>query len=244
MKKFFMFMLITLISVSFLVSDVYIKTKSHTGAMNFMGKNTPAKDDVTEQWIGDNVYSLKSSKQIIIIDLNKNVIFLVNPSEKTYIETTLPLDLKKFLPDQVASMMGMMKLSIKVTPTSETKVIKGWNCKGYDMEMNVMMMKMNSKLWVTQDVPFDWKSFRDKMGIETFRAAFASMSLGDDAINEFKKINGFQVASNMTMSIMGQNIEVTSEVLEVVKKSAPAGTYTVPAGFKKVEKLSMSSLKR
>jgi len=70
------------------------------------------------------------------------------------------------------------------------------------------------------------------------------MSRGDNAMNEFKKINGFQVASKMTMSIMMQTIEVTSEVLEIVKKSAPAGTYVVPPGFKKVEKLSMSSLKR
>ncbi len=244
MKKILIIITIILVSVSFLTADIYIKTKTHTNEMNFMGKKTPAKDVISEQWLGNKIYTNVTDKQIIIIDLNKNVIYMVNPSDKTYVETTLPLDMKKLLPAQVASMMSMMKMTIKVTPTSETKVIKGWKCKGYDMDMNMTMMTMKSRLWVTKDVPFDWKKFRDEMGLETFKAAMASMSIGEDAINEFKKIDGFQVASKMTMSIMGQNVVTTSEVQEISKKAAPAGIYKVPAGYKKVEKIHMKGMGR
>lgn len=244
MKKLFVILTIIIVPVSFLTADIYIKTKTHTGEMNFMGKKTPAKDQISEQWLGNKIYANFTQKQIIIIDLNKKVLYMINPSEKTYVETTLPLDMKKLLPQQLASMMSMMKLSIKVTPTTETKVINGWKCKGYDMDMDVMMMKMKSRLWTTLDVPFDWKKFRDEMGMETFKAAMASMNIGDEALNEFKKINGFQISSKMTMTVMGQNVDVTSNVLEISKKPAPAGIYLVPKGFKKIDKLSMSSLKR
>ncbi len=243
MKKLILIFVVTVFLFSAVNGDVYIKTKTHTDAIKMMGSSQPAKDEFVEQWIGNNVYTNITKKQSVIIDLSKKVLYILMHGDKTYVESTLPLDMKNLLPEQVAQMMSMMKLSIKVTPTTETKVINKWKCVAYNMDMSMMMMNMKSKVWVTKDVPFDWKKFQQQFGVETFKALMASMQIGDDAISEFKKIQGFQIKTDMVMTLMGQNIKVTSEVLEITTKSAPAGIYSIPADYKKSSKLSLQQLR-
>ncbi len=242
MKKIFLIMVISMFLFTFVSGDVYVKTKTHTDAMEIMGQKQPAKDEVVEQWLGDNIYANITSKQTMIIDMGKKKVYILLHSSKSYVETSLPLDMKKLLPEQAAQMMGMMKLTLKVNPTNETKVINNWKCTGYDMDMSMMMMSMKSRIWVTKDVPFDWKKFQDQFGIESFKATMASMQIGDEVIDEMKKIQGFQVKTDMTMTIMGQSVKITSDVVEIAKKSPPASVYTIPADYKKSEKLSMRAL--
>ena len=243
MKKIILILVISVFLISVVSGDVYVKTKTHTDAMEIMGQKQAAKDEIVEQWIGDNIYTNITSKQTMIIDMNKKMIYIVIHSNKSYVETPLPLDMKKLLPAQAVQMMSMMKLTLKITPTTETKVINKWKCIGYDMDMSMMMMSMKSRIWVTQDVPFDWKKFQDMFGVETFKATMASMQIGDEVIEEMKKIKGFQVKTEMTMTIMGQSVKITSDVVEIAKKSAPAGVYTIPADYKKETKLSMGALR-
>lgn len=243
MKKIFMIMVISVFFFTFVSGDIYVKTKTHTDAMEIMGQKQEAKDEIIEQWIGDNIYTNITSKQTMIIDMSKKMVYILLHGTKSYVETSLPLDMKKLLPEQAAQMLSMMKLTLKVTPTTETKVINKWKCVGYDMDMSMMMMSMKSRIWVTKDVPFDWKNFQNKFGIESFKATMASMQIGDEVIEEMKKIQGFQVKTEMTMTIMGQSVKITSDVLEIAKKSPPANVYTIPADYKKSEKLSMGALR-
>ena len=238
MKKIlFTAWLILLFSV-FLTADVYIKTNVHTDAFAMMGQNQPAKDEVMEQWVGNNQLVNKTGDKIMILDMSKNVMFIVNPKDKSYVETALPLDMSKLVPKEAASMLSMMKVTVTVTPNNQTQKINKWNCTGYDVDMNMMMMQMKMKVWATVDVPFDWKLF-GKMYANVAKIQF----MDDNAINEFKKIAGFQVASEMTMNVMGSNMKVTTQVVEIITKDAPAGTYMVPPGFSKKDTLSLQDLR-
>jgi len=62
-----------------------------------------------------------------------------------------------------------------------------------------------------------------------------SMRLDENAVDELKKIEGFQIKSVTTMSVMGQEMTSTQEVLEIGRKNAPAGTYTLPSGYEKTD---------
>jgi len=203
-----------------------------------MGQNQPAKDEVMEQWIGNNQLVNKTGDKVMIMDTNKNMMYIVNPKEKSYVETQLPLDMAKLLPKEAASMMSMMKVTVKVTPNGQNKKISQWNCVGYDVDMNMMMMQMKMKVWATTEVPFDWKMF-SKMYANVSKMQF----MDDAAIAELMKINGYQVASEMTMDMMGSKIKVTSQVTEIAQKPAPAGIYAVPAGFTKKATLSMEDMR-
>ena len=238
MKKLILVVTLVVMSFAFLNADVYIKTKTHTDAFEMMGKKQPAKDQFSEQWMGDNKFAQISENQTMVMDLNKSVIYVIYHANKSYVEAKLPLDMSKLLPERMKGMMEMMKMTVTVNPTSETKKIGDWNCKGYDVTMSMQMMTMKMKSWVTQDVPFDWKAYMGKM-LPLVMKLSGSMGLDENAIKEFKKLEGFQVAMEMTMKIMGQDMKTTSQVVEISKKAAPAGIYSVPQGYTKMDKLKM-----
>lgn len=238
MKKILFAVILVLAVALMLPADVYIKTNVHTDAFAMMGQNQPAKDDVTEQWVGNNQLVNKTGDKIMIMDMNKKLMFIVNPKDKTYVETALPLDMSKLMPKEAASMISMMKVTVKVTPNGQTQKISKWNCSGYDIDMNMMMMTMKMKVWATTDVPFDWNQF-SKM-----YANVSKMSFIDDAsITELMKVKGYQVSSEMNMDMMGSKMKVTSQVVEITQKPAPAGIYTVPAGYTKKDTLSLEDLR-
>jgi hypothetical protein len=237
MKKVLILGIVVLAAALLLPADIYIKTNVHTDAFEMMGQKQPAKDEVTEQWIGNNQLVNKTGDKIMIMDMNKKLMFIVNPKDKSYVETALPLDMTKLLPKEAAGMASMMKVTVKVNANGQTKKIGSWNCTGYDVDMGMMMMNMKMKVWATTEVPFDWKSFA-KMYANVSKMQF----MDDAAIAEFMKINGYQVASEMSMDMMGSKMRVASQVAEITQKPAPAGTYAVPAGFTKKASMSMSDL--
>lgn len=239
MKKVIVGMMIAAMAVLSLSADIYIKSKSHTDAVQMMGQTTPASDSISETWIGDNAMAMVSDKNATIIDLGKNTFIMINTKAKSYVETPLPVDFAKLLPPQMAQMAGMMIMSATVAPTGETKKIGSWTCQGYDMTMTVMGMPMKTRVWASTDVPFDAAKFAEK-----FMPAMTKgmMRLDDNSIKEMMKIKGYQIATETNAEIMGAKIHSTNEVVEIAKKSAPAGIYAVPAGFAKKDFLDMAEV--
>ncbi len=240
MKKTLMIIFVVcFLMTSAFAAEVYIKQNIHTDAFSMMGRNQPAKDQVNHIWLGDNRMAMHGEEQSIIIDLDKKVMDMIQHQNKTYVEMTLPLDIDKYWPAQMSQMFQNMTVS--VSPTGETQKVGQWNCKGYDVTMNMMMMEMKLKVWASTDVPFDWKSYNEKMMPQMTQAM---MRLGEDAVKEFSKIEGYQIKTEMSMNIGGAAMKTTSEVVEITKKSAPAGTYSAPAGYEKKEMFSMQDMQR
>jgi hypothetical protein len=206
-----------------------------------MGQSTPAQDTVSETWIGDDVFATVAAEQIMVIDMKKNLAYFIYPKSKTYVETPLPLDFAKILPPEAAAMAGMLKMTATVTPTTETKKIGTWSCTGYDVNLTIMGMAMKMRSWVSADVPFDAAAFNTKFLANMLKG---QMRLDDASAKEFAKMKGYQIASDMTGDIMGAKMHNTSEVVEMTKKAAPAGTYAVPAGFTKTATMSMDALQK
>ena len=112
MKKIIAMSLLVLAFASFAAADIYVKSKVHSDPMSIMGQSQPAQDSFSEQWIGEGRFAMVSEKNSSILDLNKNVLFIVNHKAKTYIEAPLPFDFSSLLPAQMASMMSsMMKMT-------------------------------------------------------------------------------------------------------------------------------------
>jgi hypothetical protein len=240
MKKLILIVTVVIISFAFLSADVYIKTKSHTDAFEVMGQKQPAKDQVTEQWFGNKKFVQIAEGQSMVMDLEKKKLYVIYHATKSYVEAQLPIDISKLIPEQMVPMLQMMKMTVAVKPTGESKKVGKWNCKGYDINMTMGggMMSMNMKSWASTDVPVDWKTFRDEV-FPIFMKMGGALGLDDKAAAEFKKVDGFQVAMEMTASVMGAEVKSTSQVVEISEKSAPAGTYSVPAGYKKQDKLTV-----
>jgi hypothetical protein len=240
MKKILIFAAIMAVAALSLSADIYVKSKSHTDAMAIMGQNTPAKDDVSEQWISENALAQIGKDQGFVINLKKNMMYIINYGSKSYVETTLPLDYAKLLPPQMAAMAGMMAMTATVTPGNETKKVGNWNCSLYNMNLSVMGMAMPMKVWDSTDVPFDTAKYASLFA----NLMKGQMRLDDASVKEFQKIKGFQIATEMNADIMGAKMHTSSEVMEIAVKAAPAGVYEAPAGFTKKDKLSMDEIQK
>jgi len=241
MKKFLICLTMIAVAALSLSADVFIKTKTHTDAMSVMGQNTPAKDGFSEQWIGTDKFAMVSDEQAYILDLKKNIGYIVNHKGKSYVETPLPLDLTKLLPPEAAAFAGMMKMTMTVNPTNDTKKIGQWNCAGYESTTTVMGMAIKTKIWASTDVGFDVAAFNSKV----FQNIVKGQMMVDDAsVKEMAKIKGFQIMSDTSGEIMGAKMKSTTEVVEISKKDAPANVYAVPAGYAKKATLDMSEIRK
>jgi len=234
MKKLMLIVSIVLMLAVFLKADVYIKQKTNTGA--FMGQ--PAKETIQETWLGKNRMATISTENTMILNLEAKKIYMVNHGNKTYLETDLPLDLTKLMPEQMAAMMkGMMEgMTMSVQANGRTKQVANWNTSGYDVKMTIMGMEMKMTFWASKDVPFDWKKYSELYS-EIYKAQFR---LGEKFMEEFKKVQGFPVETEM--DAMG--IKVTSTTVEISQKNPGPATYSVPAGYTKKDKFAMEDLQQ
>jgi len=240
MKKSFICLLVVLaFGTSTLAADIYIKQISHTDAFTMQGRQQPAQDDVIHMWMGSDKMMVEMPQHKIVIDLGKNVMFWINNQEKSYVEMILPLDPEKYFPAQMTQMMKNVKLT--VTPKGEKQKVGEWECEGYEMSMSFMMMNMKQTIWASQDVPFDWKDYSEKM---LPKLTQATRYLGEESLNELMKIQGFQIKSETSMDAMGYEVKSWQEVQEIVKQTPPDGTYAVPEGYIKKDKLDLSDIQR
>lgn len=240
MKRCLFVLIVMVLAAGLVTADVYIKQKIHTDAINMMGQSQPAVDDFSEMWMAGNKMAMHSPGISYIVDLDKKVVFMVNHEGKTYMEMEIPIDFSKYIPEEMAQMAQMMlNTSVTVQPTGETATINNWKCSGYDVNMDMMMFQMKTKVWVTKDVPFNWKTFMNDMFLEMSKV---TMRLNAQSIKELEKIEGFWIKSETTMNMMGSDINSYQEVIEISEKAAPAGTYAVPAGFNKQDKFSSADL--
>lgn len=234
MKKLILMVTLVVISFALLHADVYIKQKTNMGA--FMGK--PPKEVVQEHWLGKNKMAMISQDNSMILDIDAKKLYMVNHGNKSYVETSLPLDITKLMPEQMAQMMkGMIEgMTINVQPNGQTKKVANWNANGYDVKMTIMGMDMKMVFWASKDVPFDWKKYSDLYS-EVYKAQFR---MGEKFMEEFKKVQGFPVETEM--DAMG--MKVTTTTVEISQKNPGPDTYSVPAAYAKKDTLSMEDLQQ
>lgn len=226
-------------------ADIFMKQKVHTDAMQVMGKSQPAKDTTMSIWFTENKARMDQeggTSSILLAD--QKILYLIDHNKKQYSE--MPLDFDKMLneaagddpekAEAMAKMPGFMKnmmqgMSAKVTETGETKTIGAWSCRKYLIEMNLGMAgTTNSESWATEDLKLDYTKV-----FTAANAMMAAMPGFDKIIQEMKKVKGVVVYQTTKAKVMGAEVGSTTELLEAGDKAAPAGTYDLPAGYKKVK---------
>lgn len=241
MKKLVLALVLLVAASPAFAGDIYVKVKSHSDAMSAMGQSQPARDDVSEQWFSGNRAAQSSKDSGFIVDLDKQVAYLIFHADKSYLEMPLPIDMVKVLPPEAQAMAPMLQMTATVRQTTETKSIGAYPCTAYDATLTVAGMPMTMRMWTSTSVPGDLAAFAGKM-LPIFMQA--TMRLNPASVEEFAKVKGFQIATEITGDMMGAKIHTTTEVVEIAEKAAPAGTYEPPAGYKKKTALTMQDLMR
>jgi hypothetical protein len=246
MKKFPVFILMVSVTMAaaFVYGDVYIKQKLHTDAYYYSGVNHPAEDSIEESWLGGLKIVFISGSSMTIIDKEKSRALIIDKKGKTYVETTLPIDLSKLAPEPVAPIIREIRFKGTVKETGKTRTIGNWRCKEYAINTygesrGERNNELDTTLWAAANLPFDMDKYRD-----LFFDLYRLKNYSDELIEEMKKIDGFRIAAQSFFYPKGFSVKITTEVVEISEKEPPAGIYTLPEGCVKKEKFSIEELRR
>jgi hypothetical protein len=174
MKKLALIVILILFVSLFLGADVYTKSVERVKAFEVMGKKQKETMQMREQWFGKNKFAQIGKDFSMIVDLDKENIYVILHNAKIYFEFPSDLEGDKllefitFLSPQVAEAIKSVKITdAKVILRSETKKIANWNCTASDFEMVLiipalnMMPKFKMKMWMTNDLPKDYEKYRE-----------------------------------------------------------------------------------
>lgn len=233
-----LFILLLLLSRTIVAqADVFIKQKVHTDGFTMMGNAQPAKDEIHSTWITETFIRTDHESNSTILDIAKNVVYILDHSKKTIME--MPLSGAKGQSEETAEMRKMMetigkgmKLSVSITPTNETKKIGAWQCKKYLQTLSTPMGPNNAEIWASEDLKIDQKLLA-KLSSTTYAMMPGMKDVIDDVVKEMQKIKGMPVLTVSTMNIMGTAVKSTTELLELKEGKAPAGIFSLPSGYKK-----------
>ena len=241
MKRILASVLLALLASPAFAADVLVRIKTHIDAFAAGGRSQPARDGMAEQWYGPGKTAQSSDDAGFIIDLDKNVAYMVNHGTKSYVLLAVPIDIVTILPPELAPQAAMKQMTATVAPASETRTIGRWPCTGWDVALTMPGMPMKLRIWTTSDVP---AALLEHSARVTPAFLQGHMRLTSESLKEFGKIKGFHVATELTADVMGAVMRTTTEVVEIVEKPAPAGTFEPPAGYAKKTTLSMQDLQR
>ncbi|MBA2565987.1 MAG: DUF4412 domain-containing protein [Gemmatimonadetes bacterium] len=212
--------------------DVYIESKTHTDSVKLMGRSVPAQDGVSRTWIGDNRIAIAddAAGTSVIFRQDQNKMFVLFPKDQTYYESTLPFQ----FPAEINQMMSMMKPEITVTPTTEARTVNGFGTTLTKVAIKMMGQDIAMDYWVSKDLGVSSDQLR-----KVTQAMFTGNPMLKELGDKMGSIEGYPVRIDTRISAMGSTFASWQEVQKVERKAAPAGTYEVPAGYKKTEKLQM-----
>lgn len=223
-------------------ADVYIKQKAHTDEHYRYGRNIPAEDYDIELWIGSNRLAAISPGRKIIIDGPQKRMFIINRKNKTYVETTIPLDIFKLLPTWLHEYFGTMELAGTIEAGKETRDIRQWKCRKYSLKTKQSAQSQNPKesdiqYWYTLDAPVDLSAI-DELYANLWRFEHYS----ENFIQELGKQSGFPIATVITLYTQASETRSTLDVVEIKKKTPGPEVYSVPANFSKKEQLTYNDM--
>lgn len=154
MKKFSLILGMIVLSVATIA-----QTKGHFNMTTKTFKNNePTGKEIVSQF-----HFMNDEVAFVMPDGNKKTTSIMNP--ETHMMTTLIDDNGKKSGTKMKMPAIMMKEGedkdpVTITPTTETKVINGYNCKKFTMENT----EYTGYIWITQDVKWNYSEFANKMG--------------------------------------------------------------------------------
>ncbi|MFH2035555.1 MAG: hypothetical protein ABIJ45_04055 [Candidatus Zixiibacteriota bacterium] len=225
-------------------ADVFLKQVTFTQGYEMMGQKMPDNYDTASIWANEGNYRFEMSGDVTILaNAKDDMLRILNNTDKTYSEILMSAlgDPTKMLGDaatdphnvqqlqMLQGMAQMMKLSVTVKPTDETKKIGDYNCKKFNIDINMGMAQISSENWATEDIKINYDLLQS-----IFRFNLAIMPGYKEMMEELNKVKGIIVLSEGTVSTMGNQIKTKTELVESLVKDAPAGTYDIPKDYTEI----------
>lgn len=207
------------------------------GDLTIVSKVTPAKGDAytSTQYLTPERMRISDGETDTIVDLKDGKIVQIDHTKKTYFETTFAemqqhfAELAQMLESNpmMQSMMGKVT-DVSVQKTASTREIAGYSCTDYRITLG---SSFSETVCVTPDIDVPMEYYDASKMMYAMMGPMASRF--EKLLDEMKKLEGFAVATDLDMKVMGMDASSSSEVTEVREGSVPDEVFAVPAGYKK-----------
>ena len=148
--------------------------------------------------------------------------------------------------EKMQALMGSM-MTVKVTKTGSSRKVAGYNCDEFLVTIGSMSKTTEC---VTNDIKLPeqswarYREFQDRLK-SMMGAMGGPMAKNMSAMmEEFRKVKGFPIASNTTVSIMGRTSTSTSELQSVKEGPIDPSVWQVPAGYTRVDSPLKKGMRR
>lgn len=216
---------------------VMVQREEMTGA----GHNSKVERTIM---IEGNKERMTSGNRVVITDLDKGVIYIIDPQHKAYVEMQFP-------PKHTGMTRKRAFHGAAFKKTGKTRVIAGHKCEEYRSSGKFEMGEYTVNECISSKVPgaADFIAFEKKMKEKLKGSAFDTsegrkapegVPLAQDAVTRvtnFKFPNmTAKEAEKLKKELQGHPpIESKVEVVKISEEKLPASAFEIPAGFKKQE---------
>jgi hypothetical protein len=167
------------------------------------------KGSTVRFWSGSDRMARIDDRGKMISDLESGVTYLLNDQAKSCFA----------IPRQQIDAEGGTAGQVEVRETNETRQIGPWQAKVYELTAIMDGEPIEISVWVSEDVSVDVGGLR----------AYTASRLTPEMTWMLKMfdLGGYPVRQEVRMG----PIRSWGELVAVEEKSAPAGTYDIPAGY-------------
>jgi|CXWL01.1.fsa_nt_gi hypothetical protein len=211
--------------------------------LRFSNSTVPGTTPASESsvWLSAQKLRRDQGGSTTVVRLDRNKLYVINHGAKTYVELALPVNLPASVPEaQRASIEQLgqaMQVTATVTATEERKTLgKDWKTRRYDVALsNKMGLAIDVVIWAGTVPGVDLGQFK------ILTRNLASLMPGDPKwVEELMKIDGVPVLREV--AFRGATTKNREELVAVETKAAPAGTFDVPAEYRKVDFNPMTAM--
>ncbi len=234
-RRIVLFVFGMIMTSAFATADVKVVKITYENQILMMTHGGPGTQHKTVIYIGEDRLKIDDKVTTMIVRLDEKTMYIINHDAKTTSPITLPIDLASQLPKTMnKDVLETLKFNITVTPTEQKRQVGSWMAQRYDVSMISPMAKLESKVWVTEDLGFDFDMERY---LELYDTILSLQPGIVDSLSELHKIKGFEVAREsvvMVSVLAGNSVSSTEKVISIAEVEAPEGTYEPPAAYEVV----------
>jgi hypothetical protein len=198
-----------------------------------------------EGWHAPNHVALIEGGRTFILDKERNRFIFLNRNRKTFLELPLPVNRSTAYTPELARFFEERKRTGMVEPLGQTQQILGRTCKGFRLTdwsvySNEQTERAENIVWTTNDVPFS---------LALFDEILANMRLlvsnKDEALLQEmqQRMKGYQMGIEQETGRFPWKKRYEMRVVEMAEKTAPAGIFSVPADYARLEQLDIKNLR-
>jgi hypothetical protein len=214
-------------------ADLVLTSRGHTEGFKVGDRTQEPRDADVKTWVAADKMRRDEGPISAIVRLDRKKLYLVNHADKTFSVLDLPVDWAKLVPsgdrEKFQQFIHDNQIKSSVTPTTETRKIRGWNANRVDVELsNTHGLRVSTQMWLTKDLGL-YAAYNKMSGV------LASMQVtSEDWARKIRELDGFPIYQETTVNVGGASFKSHEEVVVAKVEAVPDVTYDPPAGFNPV----------